>query len=1149
MTLFEKEPALPRCLLRPLTGGDDGVRVMNLDGGWEVRHAPQDRDIGSGEPEGWEKISVPSDMAAQKNAAFTGVYLYRKRIFLPRDIARKRAFLLFSGANGFTRVFLDGVQIAEHRNGFVAFSAEASAALAGKESVLLNVLTDESKDRVSAFNHGGLIRSVNLYFLNECCLDGMLLTTRLVPGGAVLRAELSADGAEPGDTAELTAAGPQGSPDAAGRAEAVFRAENSSGLAEAEIFLPAPKLWDAEHPYLYRLRCVLRRGGRVLETAERDFGVREIIRRANRLFVNGREVKLRGVCRHEVTPRNGRAVPPELLRRDAELFREANCNYIRTSHYPPSEGFLDWCDRLGLYVEDEMDLAFVAKSSPYTQRDPAFRERYLSLFREVFLRDASHPSVLIWSIANEAFGGANYDAVNRCAHRLDPSRPTKFSYPMTMHPQEERTDLWSIHYANIDSDLGAKRDNLCVGGEEGRDVPVIYDEFAHIPCYNREELRLDPAVRNFWGDSLRLFWSRIWQAEGALGGAVWAGIDETNLFTPSRSAYPPERTAGDTCLEWGVTDIWRRKKPEFFGMRRAYAPVVPLGETCRFSGGTVRAELENRFCHTNLSEIRFGWRCGGSSGSLMGPDVPPRGTGALEISVPESEAGNDLLLTCTDSFGNHPAEYRLRAEGAPQAGRIPPEPADCGSVGISQSGTELTVASRAAEFVFSRETGLLLRGTRGGELLLTGGPELVTTRLARGPWKLRRLSAEQQGRSAAVTICGSYGEGMDVTFVLRIRPDGVFSAEYTVDRLSLPLPANRKLRVGVDCGGLSELGISFLAAPGMDSLSWVREAGAWEFPAESMSRRQGTAFRFAPGTKFGHAPRVPWKDEPRDYLLNGPYDVSWRGTADFRCLRENVRTASLFRSGGGPAVTVLSDGTEHVRVQPEEPEETLVQDRDPRVRYAGTWYREEDPCGCRGGTETVSREPGASAELAFAGTGVVWYGTADVGGGFAEVWVDGVLRDPHVSQKVNGVDFPGSAAGFDRKYGYPLYSAENLAPGGHILRIVVTGRKQLDSQNCYVGIDCFRILDGTAPEPVRLMVLSDFNFPQISWGNRKKPPVLLRTGSRGSAVFSLGGRPEPLRNEPPADTMETAGGGAHADGGRGACEASEIEVPGAVSSH
>ena len=113
------------------------------------------------------------------------------------------------------------------------------------------------------------------------------------------------------------------------------------------------KPWDAEHPNIYTLQVSLVRDGETVETLVRKIGFRTIRRDGNRLLVNGRPVKLRGVCRHSIHPIHGRAVPAEFDEMDAALFRAANINFVRTSHYPPSEQFLEACDRHGIYLEEE----------------------------------------------------------------------------------------------------------------------------------------------------------------------------------------------------------------------------------------------------------------------------------------------------------------------------------------------------------------------------------------------------------------------------------------------------------------------------------------------------------------------------------------------------------------------------------------------------------------------------------------------------------------------------------------------------------------------------------------------------------------------------------------------------------------------------
>ena len=121
----------------------------------------------------------------------------------------------------------------------------------------------------------------------------------------------------------------------------------------------APILWNNETPHLYTLKMELYQGEEIIETVEKRFGFRQIEIHGNELLVNGRPVKLRGVCHHEMHPLQGRVMNKELQRRDVELYRAANCNFIRTSHYPPCEEMLDICDELGMFVEVEAPVCWV----------------------------------------------------------------------------------------------------------------------------------------------------------------------------------------------------------------------------------------------------------------------------------------------------------------------------------------------------------------------------------------------------------------------------------------------------------------------------------------------------------------------------------------------------------------------------------------------------------------------------------------------------------------------------------------------------------------------------------------------------------------------------------------------------------------------
>lgn len=1185
-----REPAVPR--LVPLPDWCRGIEepAICLDGDWEIIDGKDGR--------AWE-VKVPFDTTILHRKGLSNRYEYRREIGLPEIGDGSRAVLKFEGVNGFADVWVDGVHVASHKNAFLTWNAEITEQVRGRKSVELRVAVDEESDTVSCFNHGGILHSVWLYLLPEVYVNALYLSPLFDEDmvTCTLRADLDTAGWGNGDMQwEKSARGGEraqegmtvrpcryttgGGPEAAEGMEALFRVYAPDGAQSAclrtelenrvdgyftvNIPIENPVLWDAEHPCLYRVEVELFLGGRKLETVSRRTGLRRLERRKNLLYVNGRQVKLRGACRHEISPRSGRALSRELIERDVALFKEANCNYIRTSHYPPSEYFLEQCDEKGIYVEDELALAFVAKTTPYTQRDPEETERYYSHFTEVLARDYNHPSVIIWSLSNESFGGYNFDLLNRYVHRKDPTRMTKFSYPMTIREEHEMPDIWSVHYSEYDTDLGKKRDNVSVGHAPGRDMPVLHDEYVHVCCYNREELRRDPSVRTFWGEGIRIFWDNIWNTEGALGGAIWAGIDETDIYD-----------GGNTQLEWGIIDVWRRRKPEFYMVRKGYSPIKILHSELKAEEKKALLVLENRFCHTDLSQVEMRWKYGECSGSLYLPAAVPgkaikvvlpleqaalplkealpeeavRAALPLEetaagkvLSPAEAMPGEGVWLQFLDAMGNCVdemlvTEREYAKEGSTPAGEDMTEASPAqrptagtfgASVSILEQPGETIVEGGSFRFVFNRENGLLkglwMKENGGAEadlkseqrqgakqqrepkqLLLTGGPLLNVPYLKLGEWYLTSFDVNKTQEGASVRTRGGYRDTLTMEWRILIHGDGSFVTEYTIGELFKELPRQIKLRVGVDDGGLDELGVSYLAAPGMDMLSWKRkqipdrEWGYSWYPEDHISRNKGTARRFSMGNIWGEQPCVSWGQDMRDDILFGRFEAGYSGTNDFRSTKEDVEEACLYSEEKGIGIKVMGEAScpAHIRAEVVDPEEWKIPDTDERIRYTGTWYPVEDKKESDHGTEMWSREKGACAECTFIGTGIVWYGPQDTTYGMANVYIDGKLAAEKVNQRVAGVDFPCSSAGFDKKYHLPIFSADGLPFGEHTIRIEVCGEKAADSSDYYIVIDYLRVLTGESTEPVKLNVNQAFAYPHISWGNYRKPPILIESGTRG----------------------------------------------------
>ncbi len=855
---------------------------------------------------GWKSIHVPGECRMQGfPIEHDREYAYRRTLDIPADYKGKRIVIRFNGVYSYARVWVNGKYVRSHHGGFTAWECDITRFVEpGKPALLVVGITDRVDEISFGSGYakhpiGGILRNVELLALPEKYIRKCYLETRFDAQyrDAVLRLEVALSHPMKGNI-DLIVNDPSGKGVRITPASITFSGNHTS--ASVAVPIQAPVRWDAEHPRLYTLEARLMANGKTEEIIRQRFGFRQIRVKGTQLYVNGQPVKLRGACRHDIHPLLGRSTTPEQDREDVLLAKEANVNFIRTSHYPPSREFLEYCDEYGVYVEEETAVCFVGtfregvyKAAGSSQNDGGFTERYLSQLAEMIDRDRNHPSVIIWSIGNENTYGVNFQKEFDYVKKVDPSRPVMFSFPKTVPKDTYCYDIFSDHYPSYDRCIRLSEE------ERKAAYPVLGDEWMHVACYCVQDLKEDPNIRNSWGESIKRAWEYNVDSEQSIGGAIWGMIDEVFLLPDTCSGYG----------QWGIVDVWRRKKPEFWHTRKAYSPVrLPTTRVDDYSAGKdLLLPLHNRFDHTNMEEMRILSVSGAASEVIPSPNIGPHQQGELKIPGRLIQ-GDRLNIRFFD------ADQRLIDEEvltftsqAPRNARPVKE--------LRVDETPDTLVARGEEFsvTFSRTSGLIEAGVYAGEKVIDGGPFIRL--VVPGPslswdvdslidvtgmeWKLDSMSFQSSNERLAVALRGHAGK-YAVKINLTVTGDGEIITSYEIEN-----PPEK----------CQEVGIRFLVNAGVDKLSWNRQALWSSYPEDHIGRSVGEVSKFVSTGKreqYRQTPEWPWSMDTKDFSLfrkeGGMPPAGLPVPHDFRGLKENIVEYGLWNQQKGCGLRVESEG-------------------------------------------------------------------------------------------------------------------------------------------------------------------------------------------------------------------------------------------------
>jgi len=423
--------------------------------------------------------------------------------------------------------------------------------------------------------------------------------------------------------------------------------------------IKAPKLWTAETPNLYRLLLTLKNGeGDVLEVVTAKIGFREVEIKNARLLVNGKSVLLKGANRHEHDPDFGHVISRESMLKDILLMKRWNVNTVRTCHYPDDPMWYKLCDEYGIYVVDEANVEShgMGYGKESLGHQPEWEKAHV--VREVAMveRDKNHPSVIIWSLGNEAGPGRNFAAARKAILARDTTRP--------IHYERDNSK------ADIDSCMYPSVEWLARTGAANSDKPFFMCEYAHA---------MGNALGNF-----KEYWDAIENSRRLIGGCIWDWVDQGLLVRERRPGDPVSKSNGQGlhnlvfanqvkgekltrengwfyayggdfgdmpnshafCIN-GV--IWsdHTVSPKMYEVKKVYQNIA-VGAADTAAG---KAKVRNKFIFTNLKEFTPVWSLSENGvviqhGRLEPLDIAPGAEEVVEIPLrkPELKPGAEYFM-------------------------------------------------------------------------------------------------------------------------------------------------------------------------------------------------------------------------------------------------------------------------------------------------------------------------------------------------------------------------------------------------------------------------------------------------------------------------------------------------------------------------
>jgi len=623
-----------------------------LSGTWKFNYAdnPSKRPVDFYKPDfnvnGWDNIKVPGNWELQgygtpmymdeeypfpPNPPFVPednpVGSYKRKFEVPENWIGKKIIIRFDGVRSAFYVWINGTKVGYSQDSKTAAEFDITKLLKkGKNDLAVEVYrwSDGSYlEGQDAWRLSGFDRDVYLYAVPKIHISNYFIHQKLVNNykNGELKVDVDvASGKKLKSEVELKLLDYKN--------KNVFWKEKKSvknGRVTFEKLIQNVKPWTAETPNLYYLTLELITSNKKEMVVASRIGFRTIEILNQQLCINGTPIYIRGVNRCESDPYTGRYVSYKTMEKDIKMMKQFNINAVRTSHYPNDPYWYELCDQYGLYVVDECNIEAHGMQKDYhpggfalLSDNPEWQKTYLERTKATIERDKNHPSIIIWSLGNEAGDGQNFVKNYKWIKARDNSRPVQYQPAW----YKDHTDIICPMYKNITWIKKYLKEQ-----KTGR--PFILCEYAH-------------AMGNAVGN-LQDYWNLFESYPELQGGFIWDWVDQT-IAKKNKDGETIWAYGGDFkefmddssfCAN-GLVEADRKLKPHIWEVKKVYQNVkikaVDIAKSL--------FEVENKFDFVNLNKCDFSWVIEEDgkfykSGKISKINLAPHNKKIIKVSLPK----------------------------------------------------------------------------------------------------------------------------------------------------------------------------------------------------------------------------------------------------------------------------------------------------------------------------------------------------------------------------------------------------------------------------------------------------------------------------------------------------------------------------------